>query len=1111
MPELIFQNRVSPKKIPDNIVSRKRLLDKMLANKQKSVIIVESPAGYGKTTLVQDFLLTSDIQYCWYYATEDVNNFYTFISYIIHSIRKLQENFGGNIFEVIESLRQSMSLPNNLNTIITTVLGVFINEFLQCFKNDVYLVIDDLHKLEEDEWLNLTFKNLIADLPENLHIIITTRTSPKFDTAVLSAKRNLLYIGSKELYFDNKEIILLLEKVYSINYREEDISAFGKKINGWITGIHLVLQSYGKDFYKATFGKNELPENIFYFFANDIFNDLDDDVKTFLINTALLENFNPETCNNILNISNSQKIISYLLRKNIFIESTESFPEDTSSKNTCYNYHGLFKQFLVTKLKKTLTGDEVCGLSKKIYTYYKNHDDLESSIKFALLCKEYECAIEIIIKLFPSLFDELRFNTLWNWLSEIPEKCISNNYLLKFYKGKLLKSLKGDINNSCICFRECLMLNEFINNEDLLTDCIVQLTDVYRLLGNADEALFYLNDAIEKIHKPENKVILYYWQASINYRLGPIKYDEVVDIINKCLSLLEENGIKGNNAEIFNLLGNIYLDKGELVKAFFYYELVIKNEKNIYKKFQALNLIQLLSSAGEYVKAKAYLDEAYEISQKYPSAFFERNFLRIKAMFCLECGDYEECINSYWKLIDIEIKNNTPQFIFWYYLLMGEVSTFLNKYEIAAQFYELAAKYIIQNDEYELLEYELRKTILLNKSQTDPEFEKLLLKTLKYYESHNMLNSKVQLELYLADYYFKNGSLDAALVYLTSSLSVSSNKKYVSFLEQNYLNFRYLFDLAFSYGIEKNLINNCKLQLFEKINYQWLSEDCKLRLKNELECLYDIKLFTFGSIELFVRGVPITEERWIRKKSKLILVYLLLNPEKKFTKDKMMDMFFSDLSAESAENIFHQAITNIRNCVKPVYKEFNSGMTSVDKPKSKKDKKTGASTFPEINFVIYEDKILRLNEDYYYKVDAIDFNKLYNKVKSSESSIDIKEDSATKAIRLYNGDFLAGQYEQWCEEMREEYLNKYIVLCETLINIYLKKKKDFELTVYAEKLLKVDKLNEDAYFNLIQAYVNIGNINLARSKYSNMMKVFCEELGEKPSCSVLDKIKKILL
>src|SRR5437016_3358917 len=169
--------------------------------------------------------------------------------------------------------------------------------------------------------------------------------------------------------------------------------------------------------------------------------------------------------------------------------------------------------------------------------------------------------------------------------------------------------------------------------------------------------------------------------------------------------------------------------------------------------------------------------------------------------------------------------------------------------------------------------------------------------------------------------------------------------------------------------------------------------------------LYDIYLNTFGGAEIYVCGNIVTETQWLRKKSKLILIYLMVNKGLRFTKDKMLELFFGELSADSAENIFHQAITNIRNAVKPP--ESASANSNDTAEKTKTAKKEGKASAQQ-SYIIYEDKILRLADGFHYKIDAMNFDSLIKQVKSSEIDDETKEKLAKEAIELYKGDFLAG-------------------------------------------------------------------------------------------------------
>src|SRR5205085_9790835 len=136
------------------------------------VILVMGAGGYGKTTLVQDFINSAKLKYAWFHAADDIDTFYTFINYFAGSLNTLNNSFGSKTLELADSLNQNGLFTKEPKTSVNSVIGTFINEFVSTFKNDIYLVIDDLQNLGSHEWVNIAFNTIIDNLPENFHLII---------------------------------------------------------------------------------------------------------------------------------------------------------------------------------------------------------------------------------------------------------------------------------------------------------------------------------------------------------------------------------------------------------------------------------------------------------------------------------------------------------------------------------------------------------------------------------------------------------------------------------------------------------------------------------------------------------------------------------------------------------------------------------------------------------------------------------------------------------------------------------------------------------------------------------------------------------------------------
>src|SRR5205085_6373333 len=180
--------------------------------------------------------------YSWLNVSSDMDNLFTFFSYLSYSLQKIQKDFGRNTLQIIESVRLKEP-PGNIPEDCETILGTLINEFCANFKNETVIVIDDLHNIDfekNEEWIKESFRFLFENIPDNLHIVIISREYPVFSMARLSAKRKMYEMRTEELGFSENEAAELLEKIYAYKYNSESLAFLTENFGGWITGIHLI-------------------------------------------------------------------------------------------------------------------------------------------------------------------------------------------------------------------------------------------------------------------------------------------------------------------------------------------------------------------------------------------------------------------------------------------------------------------------------------------------------------------------------------------------------------------------------------------------------------------------------------------------------------------------------------------------------------------------------------------------------------------------------------------------------------------------------------------------------------------------------------------------------
>ena len=225
----------------------------------------------------------------------------------------------------------------------------------------------------------------------------------------------------------------------------------------------------------------------------------------------------------------------------------------------------------------------------------------------------------------------------------------------------------------------------------------------------------------------------------------------------------------------------------------------------------------------------------------------------------------------------------------------------------------------------------------------------------------------------------------------------------------------------------------------------------------------------------------------------------MLEPGRSVTKDKLIDLFYPDTPLDSADNIFHQVISKFRNLIKITYdglKENKKETSEIHKKNNSPGKTKKGGTFAITPALInYEDKLLAISDDFTYYADSIEFEKLYRHLNSLKDT-GIKLRYLKQAVDMYKGDFLEGNYDTWCEELRSKYRSYFVSMSEELIRILFNNKEHEEVLLYSENLLKFDKLNLSGYEYIIRSMIEINRPQIAKVRYSQLLKSYKREYDE---------------
>ena len=339
--------------IRPELVSRPRLIEQLYDGINHKLTILSAPAGFGKTTLVCEWLgnlqkdqgkeTPSNHRIAWISLDEDDNDPTRFLAYIIAALTQIA-GIDAAFWEGIIGLLQSPQPPP-----IQATLTSLINA-IAAFHEQFFLILDDYHLIENQAAQDaLSF--LLENQPSNLHLVIATREDPHLPLSRLRARGQLTELRAADLRFTPGEAAAFLNQVMGLHLSAEDIAALEAHTEGWIAGLQLAAISMRghqdiSSFIKSFTGSHHF---VMDYLVEEVLLQQPASIQAFLLHTAILDRLCGPLCDAVLHDStvSGQETLEYLERANLFI-----VPLDNERR--WYRYHHLFADLLRQRLQQQL-------------------------------------------------------------------------------------------------------------------------------------------------------------------------------------------------------------------------------------------------------------------------------------------------------------------------------------------------------------------------------------------------------------------------------------------------------------------------------------------------------------------------------------------------------------------------------------------------------------------------------------------------------------------------------------------------------------------------------------------------------------------------------------
>jgi len=392
-----------------NLVPRPRLMERLNAGQSGKLTLISAPAGFGKTTLLAEWISINDKSFVWLSLEDDDNNIKRFFTYLVAALQQIDEAIGDGILALLDA-------PGDPP--IETLNTLLINNIIS-LEIEFCLVLDDYH-LITNQTIHKAINFLLEHLPPNAHIVISGRVDPPITISRLRARDQITEVRPNDLRFVESEAITFLNERSGLDLSPEDLSALLSRTEGWITGLQLAALSMQDrqdkhEFVTAFSGSHHY---IIDYLLDEVMARQSQEVRTFLYRTSILNRFCAPLSDAVLEISDSRRIIHAIDEANLFIVPLDD-------ERQWYRYHHLFAEFLNQRLQER-EPEKVPELHRRASDWMEHNDLIVEAINHSLVGEDYGRAAQLVESIGPNMMMQSEFDQLGNWLDAMPKELVEN-------------------------------------------------------------------------------------------------------------------------------------------------------------------------------------------------------------------------------------------------------------------------------------------------------------------------------------------------------------------------------------------------------------------------------------------------------------------------------------------------------------------------------------------------------------------------------------------------------------------------------------------------------------------------------------------------------------
>ncbi|HSF47465.1 MAG TPA: hypothetical protein VLA73_03805, partial [Burkholderiales bacterium] len=381
---------------------RERLFNLLDQVRKSPAIWILGPAGAGKTSLVASYLESRRHHSIWYQLDADDADASTFFHYLGIQARAALGKKG-------------KPLPHLTPEYLPDLDGFARRYFRDLFGRlaaPFAFVLDNYQEVPADSTLHRVIGAALSEMPGSATAVLLSRSEPPPTLAHWYANSSV--IGWQELRLTRNELAGFAK---SWGYDDPEVlPPLYEVTQGWAAGTVLMLRAHSEGMQVPMLGK-ESPAAIFDYFAGEIFARTSETIRNFLLKTAFLPTMTIALAEQLTGLRQAGRVLSELNRNHFFTERR-------ASAVTTFEYHPLFRDFLLTRAREIYPAHECRQLERRAASLLEAHGQAEQAVSLYFAAGDLSTATKLILKQAPGLLAQGRQQTLQGWINAMPQDTV---------------------------------------------------------------------------------------------------------------------------------------------------------------------------------------------------------------------------------------------------------------------------------------------------------------------------------------------------------------------------------------------------------------------------------------------------------------------------------------------------------------------------------------------------------------------------------------------------------------------------------------------------------------------------------------------------------------